>query len=51
MNAGCYGNEIKDKLISVIYYDIKRSKICEISVHDINFDYRKGFQKWNQYFN
>ena len=36
MNAGCYGNEIKDKLISVIYYDIKRSKICEISVHDIN---------------
>jgi len=47
MNAGCYGNEIKDKLISVIYYDIKRSKICEISNHDINFDYRKGFQNPN----
>ena len=44
MNAGCYGYEIKDKLISVIYYDIKRSKICEISSQDINFDYRKGFQ-------
>ena len=47
MNAGCYGNEIKDKLISVIYYDIKRSKICEISSQDINFDYRKGFQNPN----
>ena len=47
MNAGCYGNEIKDKLISVIYYDIKRSKICEISRQDINFDYRRGFQNPN----
>ena len=47
MNAGCYGNEIKDKLISVIYYDIKRSKICEINSQDINFDYRKGFQNPN----
>ncbi len=47
MNAGCYGNEIKDKLISVIYYDIKRSKICEIRRQDINFDYRKGFQNPN----
>ena len=47
MNAGCYGNEIKDKLISVIYYDIKKSKIFEISRQDINFDYRKGFQNPN----
>ena len=44
MNAGCYGNEIKDKLISVIYYDLKKSKIFEISNQDLNFDYRKGFQ-------
>ncbi len=47
MNAGCYGNEIKDKLISIIYYDIKKEKICEISNQDINFKYRKGFQKPN----
>ena len=47
MNAGCYGNEIKDKLISVIYYDIKKSKISEISSQDIDFDYRKGFQNPN----
>ena len=47
MNAGCYGSEIKDKLISVIYYDMKRSKICEISSQDLKFDYRKGFQNPN----
>jgi UDP-N-acetylmuramate dehydrogenase len=47
MNAGCYGNEIKDKLISVIYYDIKKSKIFETSSKDLKFDYRKGFQNPN----
>ena len=29
INAGCYNQEIKDKLISVIYYDINQSKIFE----------------------
>ena len=47
MNAGCYDNEIKDKLISIIYYDIKKSKICEINSQNLNFGYRKGFQNPN----
>ena len=47
MNAGCYDHEIKDKLISIIYYDFKKSKIFEIKIDDLNFSYRKGFQKPN----
>ena len=47
MNAGCYNQEIKDKLISVIYYDINQKKIFEKNVGDLKFDYRKGFQKNN----
>ncbi len=47
MNAGCYNQEIKDKLISVIYYDINQSKIFEKNINDLQFDYRKGFQKNN----
>ena len=47
MNAGCYNQEIKDKLISVIYYDINQNKIFEKNINDLNFDYRKGFQKNN----
>ena len=47
MNAGCYNQEIKDKLISVIYYDINQCKIFEKNISDLQFDYRKGFQKNN----
>ena len=47
MNAGCYNQEIKDKLISVIYYDIIQKKIFEKNIDDLQFDYRKGFQKNN----
>ncbi len=47
MNAGCYNQEIKDKLISVIYYDIHQNKIFEKNISDLQFDYRKGFQKKN----
>ena len=45
MNAGCYNQEIKDKLLSVIFYDISDNKIYEKNIMDLHFDYRKGFQK------
>ena len=44
MNAGCYGSEIKDKLISVIYFDLSTSKIYEKNIESLDFSYRKGFQ-------
>ena len=47
MNAGCYKQEIKDKLISVIYFDINDNKIYEKNIKDLQFDYRRGFQKNN----
>ncbi len=47
MNAGCYNQEIKDKLISVIYFDINDNKIYEKNIRELEFDYRKGFQKNN----
>ena len=47
MNAGCYKQEIKDRLISVIYYDISDKKIYEKNISELKFDYRKGFQKSN----
>ena len=47
MNAGCYNQEIKDKLLSVIFYDISDNKIYEKNIMDLHFDYRKGFQKKN----
>ena len=47
MNAGCYRQEIKDKLISVIYFDINDSKIYEKNTSELKFDYRKGFQENN----
>ena len=47
MNAGCYNQEIKDKLISVIYFDMNDNKIYEKNIKELNFDYRKGFQKIN----
>lgn len=47
MNAGCYNQEIKDKLISVIFFDIKDNKVYEKSINELKFDYRVGFQKKN----
>ena len=47
MNAGCYDQEIKDKLISIIFFDINESKIYEKNIKDVKFDYRKGFQNNN----
>ena len=47
MNAGCYNQEIKDRLISVIFFDTNDSKIYEKNIKDLEFDYRKGFQKNN----
>jgi len=47
MNAGCYKQEIKDKLLSVIYFDINENKIYEKNIGELQFDYRKGFQNDN----
>ena len=47
MNAGCYNQEIKDRLISVIYFDINDNKIYEKNISELNFDYRRGFQESN----
>ena len=47
MNAGCYNQEIKDKLISVIYFDIDDNRVHEKNIDELKFDYRKGFQKNN----
>tara|TARA_B100000963_G_scaffold193546_1_gene168442 strand:+ start:13982 stop:14857 length:876 start_codon:yes stop_codon:yes gene_type:complete len=47
MNAGCYNQDIKDKLISVIFFDIRNNKVYEKDIRELQFDYRKGFQKKN----
>ena len=47
MNAGCYGKEIKDKLISVMYLDLSNFEIFEKNIKNLNFSYRKGFQYKN----
>ena len=47
MNAGCYNQEIKDKLISVIFFDINDNKVYEKKINELQFDYRRGFQKKN----
>ena len=47
MNAGCYDQEVKDKLISVIYFDINENKVFEKNINELKFDYRRGFQKNN----
>ena len=40
MNAGCFGREFKDILISIQAVD-KSGNIISIPSKDINFDYRK----------
>ena len=47
MNAGCYGQEIKDKLLSVVFYDLVLKKHFEKPIYDLDFKYRRGFQQDN----
>ena len=35
MNAGCYGKEIKDYLISVIFYDMKSKEVKEEKIENL----------------
>ena len=35
MNAGCYNQEIKDKLISIIYFDVIKNKVCEKKISEL----------------
>ena len=41
MNAGCFGNEFKDILLSIQAID-KKGNVITIPVKDINFEYRKN---------
>ena len=41
MNAGCFGNEFKDILLSIQAID-KKGNVLTIPVKDINFEYRKS---------
>ena len=41
MNAGCFGNEFKDILLSIQAVD-KKGNVLTIPVRDINFEYRKN---------
>ena len=50
MNAGCYGKEIKDYLISVIFYDMKSKEVKEEKIENLDFTYRRGFQKKRYYY-
>ena len=46
MNAGASGEEIKDILEKVRYYDIKRDEFNELSKNGNGFEYRNScFQK------
>ena len=41
MNAGCFGNEFKDILLSIQAID-KKGNVLTIPIKDINFEYRKN---------
>lgn len=41
MNAGCYGNEFFDNLLSVRVFDFKSKSIYELLKSDIEYGYRK----------
>ncbi|PTX44486.1 UDP-N-acetylmuramate dehydrogenase [Christiangramia gaetbulicola] len=47
MNAGSSGEEIKDLLTKVRYFDRSKNLIEEISVEDIHFEYRNSFFQQN----
>ncbi len=42
MNAGAYGGEIKDALVSCLAYDADENEIIELSLSDCGFSYRKS---------
>jgi UDP-N-acetylmuramate dehydrogenase len=47
MNAGASGEEIKDLLVKVRYYDPLENTFSEILKEDINFEYRNSFFQRN----
>jgi UDP-N-acetylmuramate dehydrogenase len=47
MNAGASGEEIKDLLVKVRYYDPIENTFSEILKEDINFEYRNSFFQRN----
>lgn len=47
MNAGASGEDIKDVLVKVRYYDPLEDKFSEISKEEINFEYRNSFFQKN----
>lgn len=47
-NAGCYGSEIKDSLISAIVLDTVTNKIIEFNNEDCEFNYRTSIFKNNK---
>lgn len=47
MNAGASGEEIKDVLIKVRYFDLADFQVKEINKEDISFEYRNSFFQRN----
>lgn len=47
-NIGAYGSEIKDVIVSVEVFDIKRSKIIILNKNKCNFEYRDSIFKKNK---
>lgn len=43
MNAGAGGEEIKDLVVKVRYYDVSAEKIAEVEQHEISFNYGIAF--------
>lgn len=47
MNAGAYGEEIKDVLVKVRYLDLRTMKVLEIPRDEMDFEYRNSFFQRN----
>ena len=48
MNAGCYGNDISKNIKSINVFDTKTLSKEIVFVDQINFKYRRGYQKENK---
>lgn len=48
MNAGANGEEIKDVLVKVRYFDLATKEIKEISKNEMGFEYRNSFFQRNK---
>ena len=48
-NAGAFGSEISDRLISVRVYDVTKNSICSLNKSDLNFSYRHSLLKENKH--